>query len=103
TLHTAAVEDARELCDAPRTPPEAAADGVVNLLGLLGSSNSTRADGPHRLVGDHDFTRRLLELAEHGVDLTVDDIEGFVAFAFFESLADANDRRQTCRQRCGGL
>ena len=69
------------------------ADVGVRLAGLLRRGVAAGADGPDRLVGDHQVGHLLgREAVEAGLHLPIEDLERLFAFALLERLADADDR-----------
>ena len=71
----------------------------MDLLGLFRGGHLAGADGPDRLVGDHD-RRHLLgrQPGQRAVELAPDDLRGLARLALGQQFADADDRRQPGRQ-----
>mmetsp|Transcript_10177 Transcript_10177/g.21454 ORF Transcript_10177/g.21454 Transcript_10177/m.21454 type:complete len:292 (-) Transcript_10177:159-1034(-) len=105
TLHRAAVDDARLRRDLGRhIRRQPLAEGLVDLLRLLRRRGAAGADGPHRLVRDHDLGPVVLrELVGERRELLVTDLEGLARVALLELLANACHHRQPARHRHLGL
>ncbi len=83
--------------------PQALTDVRVRLAGLFGGRVAAGSDGPHRLVGNDEAGNLIAGHAvEPDLDLTIEDLERLIAFAFLERLTDADDWRQLGAERGDG-
>lgn len=69
---------------------EPLADGLVDLLGLLGGGDLAGANGPDGLVGN-DNLGPVGDLGLEGSELLADDLDGLAGLALLEGLAAAPD------------
>ena len=78
-----------------------AAKVSVDLLGLLGRGHFAGADGPNRLVGDHDALSicSAVTPASEPSNCVLMTCGRLAGFALFEQLADAHDRHQAGGER----
>jgi len=67
----------------------------MDFLGLFGRGDLAGADGPDRLVGDHDLAHLLgRKPGQRAVELAADHFGGLARLALLQQLPDADDRRQ---------
>src|SRR6185436_9850684 len=95
-LHASAVDDVAMVGSVAAEPlSQALPDVRVCLAGLFGGRVAAGSYGPHRLVGNDEAANLIAGHAvEPDLDLTIEDLECLIAFAFLERLTDADDRRQ---------
>lgn len=74
----------------------------MDLLSLFRSSDLTGADGPNRFVSDNDLAP-VLDLVSYGVELTDNDVDGFVRLTLFESFTDAKDDAEVFGESSSGF
>lgn len=72
---------------------EPLADGLVDLLGLLGCGDLAGADGPDGLVGNNDLAP-VGDLGAQSLELAADDLDGLASLALLQALAAAPDDAQ---------
>jgi hypothetical protein len=90
-VDAAAVQDAGSVSNAVADVLlEPLADGLVDLLGLLGGGNLAGANGPDGLVGN-DNLAPVRDLLLEGRKLGADDVDGLAGLALLEGLAAAPD------------
>ena len=88
-VHRAAVEDAHAVRDVLRDLlRDVLSDERVCLLRLLRRGGAPGADGPHRLVGEHDAAP-VVDVGDEGVELAREDLVGAPADTVRLELADA--------------
>mmetsp|Transcript_10753 Transcript_10753/g.43507 ORF Transcript_10753/g.43507 Transcript_10753/m.43507 type:complete len:331 (+) Transcript_10753:158-1150(+) len=75
----------------------------VRLLGLLGRRGEARADGPHRLVGDHEVREVGRGVGADRLELRDEDVHRRARFALLLVLAAARDDLEPERERLGDL
>lgn len=63
-------------------------DGRVDLLGLLGSGRLARADGPNRLIRDHD-PAPVRNVVRDRLELPEADLGGLARLSLLQLLPDA--------------
>ena len=78
------------------------ADDGDRLLGVVGGGGAAGADGPDRLVGDHQAGDLVpAQAGQRAADLALDDLGGAAGLALLQDLADADDRLHAGRARPG--